>query len=396
MPKDHRDQVGRLAQCTWHSKTRIESLAADSTHKLLAITYAQLRDLIFKSFYASLCQDEGRRLQFRVTLHDKARIPLAAPIDLTEHNLVKLAPTTGLRQRDIIVWPIDGEFKILGFRDREVENRRWTGADRVRTIEDTYSVSVHGPGVLKVGWPAFVELRGDDIYPSRPISNVPVVEAWIQEAAASIASAVPNGSHEHACELLRHAIPSVIQRVVEAAHGGCVLVVPHKSDAAHYRLRHPMISHDLWTALVKQHEQLPLHHDRAANVTWEKASDLHFCERNLDRAVAFVSSLAAVDGAVVMTRDLRVNGFGAEIIAKDSGLSGVEVDVVRLNGEETIEKPLDETGMRHRSAAYFCYSAPEALAIVVSQDGDVSVFSCQNDKVRRQIVHAVSSWAADA
>jgi|GEM_PF-6257269 hypothetical protein len=42
--------------------------------------------------------------------------------------------------------------------------------------------------------------------------------------------------------------------------------------------------------------------------------------------------------------------------------------------------------MRHRSAALFCaWQAGQALAIVVSQDGDVTLFGRQDDGAVRRI-----------
>jgi len=42
--------------------------------------------------------------------------------------------------------------------------------------------------------------------------------------------------------------------------------------------------------------------------------DAPFLDRDVARAADFVASLAAVDGAVVIRRNLEIIGFGAEIV----------------------------------------------------------------------------------
>lgn len=85
-----------------------------------------------------------------------------------------------------------------------------------------------------------------------------------------------------------------------------------------------------------------------------------------------VGSLGGMDGALVLTDDLRLLSFGTFInagtatleVRKAEGVSGT------LLGEAS---PLSG-GTRHASAAQYCQRREGAIAFVVSQDGDASCF----------------------
>jgi hypothetical protein len=90
-------------------------------------------------------------------------------------------------------------------------------------------------------------------------------------------------------------------------------------------------------------------------------------------ALDFVAQLSQVDGAVHLTSDLQIRGFGAKIT---SGNEPFPLSAEDIDGNNRRELSLSAIpGTRHRSAAFFCAQQPgQALAIVVSQDGDVSLF----------------------
>ncbi len=95
-------------------------------------------------------------------------------------------------------------------------------------------------------------------------------------------------------------------------------------------------------------------------------------------ALDFVAQLSQLDGAVHLAADLNIRGFGAKINVSSEPFSLLAEDV---DGTNRRELPLSSIpGTRHRSAASFCaQQAGQALAIVVSQDGDVSLFDGNAD-----------------
>jgi len=88
-----------------------------------------------------------------------------------------------------------------------------------------------------------------------------------------------------------------------------------------------------------------------------------------------VAHLAAIDGCVVLDRELRLQGYGGKIAADEaaraSKITFADVQTKLLREESEI---FNRFGQRHRSAFYLCKCCPHALAFVLSQDGALRVF----------------------
>lgn len=99
-----------------------------------------------------------------------------------------------------------------------------------------------------------------------------------------------------------------------------------------------------------------------------------------------IAGLTAVDGAVVVTDQYEVLGFGAKIMRRKGY---VQVDQIRLTepveGElGTLVHPEQLGGTRHLSAAQFVQDQRDALALVASQDQRFTIFEWSP---REEIVH---------
>ena len=85
---------------------------------------------------------------------------------------------------------------------------------------------------------------------------------------------------------------------------------------------------------------------------------------------AFIGRLSSVDGAVLATATGHVVAFGVFVGSPEKSRKPSLVD--------GSEKPLIVAdvvkGARHRSAMWFCQSLPSAAALVVSQDGNITLF----------------------
>lgn len=102
--------------------------------------------------------------------------------------------------------------------------------------------------------------------------------------------------------------------------------------------------------------------------------------RRLSRTVDAVAGLTAVDGAVVLTEQYEVLGFGAKITRR-RGYPLVEQVIVTEpieGGEATLVAPDKLGGTRHLSAAQFVHDQRDGqggcAALVASQDGRFTVF----------------------
>jgi DNA integrity scanning protein DisA with diadenylate cyclase activity len=83
-----------------------------------------------------------------------------------------------------------------------------------------------------------------------------------------------------------------------------------------------------------------------------------------------IARLAAVDGAVILTGQFELLGFGGEIKLESTEVS-IVLKALDLEGQQLTEIPVEDVGTRHRSAYRLCKEMPDALAIVVSQDRGV-------------------------
>ena len=85
-----------------------------------------------------------------------------------------------------------------------------------------------------------------------------------------------------------------------------------------------------------------------------------------------MGNFSGTDGAIVIGTDLKVKGFGAEILldrAKRSKVYEVK-DPMRKTKEEGDSESF---GMRHRSAMRLCGASNGLAVFVVSQDGRVTL-----------------------
>jgi hypothetical protein len=118
--------------------------------------------------------------------------------------------------------------------------------------------------------------------------------------------------------------------------------------------------------LKKKGKQMPIAlHNECDN------SELYLEDSNneLIGAIRFVSSLSCVDGLVLLSPLLTVNGFGTVITEK--GLPEfVHISKVSSPSRITKIKP-EHYGTRHQSMFAYCNKHPDSVGFIVSQDGEI-------------------------
>ena len=90
-----------------------------------------------------------------------------------------------------------------------------------------------------------------------------------------------------------------------------------------------------------------------------------------------IAGLAAVDGAVVMSKHHELLGFGGMIAGRLPAVKSV-ARALDLEGEQVAAEETGNVGARHRSAYRLAGALPGSVAVVISQDGGVR-FVCQKD-----------------
>jgi hypothetical protein len=97
---------------------------------------------------------------------------------------------------------------------------------------------------------------------------------------------------------------------------------------------------------------------------------------SLAHAIEAVAGLTAVDGAVVITDQYELLGFGAKIGRRKGSPQVEQVKVTEpiQNGAASLVHPDQLGGTRHFSAAQFVHDQRDAVALVASQDGRFTIF----------------------
>ena len=107
--------------------------------------------------------------------------------------------------------------------------------------------------------------------------------------------------------------------------------------------------------------------------------------RNNDREIYTYANLIAkftmVDGAVVLTKDLELIGFGAETYVDRVGKASVQMCFVSHDDQEDNTKKFNDNGMRHRACYQFCNEVEGAVGIILSHDGVIKACTKHDGKV---------------
>jgi hypothetical protein len=376
-PNDHaigciHDQLAHLV--------KIRSELPHAVGAVQLLTRQELSEFIETAFWASLRSNEGRPTRVCATVaapeHVPGAIVFATPIAYDESQVAKLAPAVPPGGCLLVRGSSNG-LNIWGF-----------GRTRPGSWIDTVSVEVLQPGTLRVGvgpFQTFAVLNGR----SNPILEGSHIElpAYLQRV---LRKTLPTQDILETQAIWRESLVLGVlaRKILAEGHGGAVLFVPTEVGAwprslssFPYQLATPdtTIRDGIRRELNDTHAQ-----GQALQQVWQ--TDLPDALKNLitsgmtprpwynERDVEAIASLAAVDGALVMTQDLRVLGFGAKIAVISEAAPRVCMLSLKPGSQEVILKPLQEVGgTRHQSAVQFVNANTDSVALVVSHDRYASV-----------------------
>jgi hypothetical protein len=182
----------------------------------------------------------------------------------------------------------------------------------------------------------------------------------------------------------------VLQAVKQGGHGGTIVLIPNSWRPRdllfrdRFRIKYPIDDGQIWETLLeclcakRRYHEERFSHGKRKRITSTQLARMHEldyamtdCDDLVRDKVRLVASLTAVDGAVVMNRQLHLFGFGAEITAGSGSLD--DVLVMRNDKSRGVRTPIDDFGTRHRSAMRLCASHEGPIAMIVSEDGAVRV-----------------------
>lgn len=380
---------------------------------------AALEDLLTICFQASLLREEQRPITFRLILAEPTRFPpgqgppdglhcltLAQSRPLNPLELRRLSPAADFYRSLLgVSWSEEQGLRIWGILH---SGTRWLqnfygGRGRPQALPPALVLSVTAPGRLTVGFGSRVLARMEGGQLTGPSLNV-FGSRWLPTTFAGVRKEVWDLHMEERARaeqpwapldptLNRVIAQQLIRRMISALrtaqHGATILILPetmtadccgangyielkYRFDAGEPRLRFRTLILRIMSRMAELGGAGP---DPARPVGWMEYA-LSNDERlaALDEAMIemgrLIAGCAEVDGAVVLTKRFELLGFGGEI----SGMLP-HVPVVRqaldLEGEQFEEESTESVGTRHRSTYRLCRAIPDALAIVISQDGGV-------------------------
>jgi hypothetical protein len=367
------------------------------------ISDAGIHRLVQLAYQTSLAEEEGRFPAFKLvnTRIDASDSSLAATLDVRLDDLDslrRLAPAVSGTHAGLLVVE-DGD----ALRCRGVVVTAEMGRDiRIGRPEivpigrpSSLIVRVLGPAHLRLteGWYTLVLERGRirQIVDYGQVAQVN--ELWREFASSAldrIAARRGDDARQYfggvatLADFTHKAWSRVLASAMERRHGGTFVVLPESGRPAAHDIR---CTYDTNIGLGQDIEDF---WDTCIEHSLTKDSDAR--ERadhdwNWKRAAVFakadiVSGLSSVDGCVVLDRNLRVSGFGGEILVDRVRVDQEPRTLMNLKtGEPMSEAELDRLGTRHRSAYRLAKAHPGVIAFVVSQDGDLRIFASTNEDV---------------
>ena len=156
----------------------------------------------------------------------------------------------------------------------------------------------------------------------------------------------------------------VIWRGLQYGHGGHIFIVPYE---------------DLEKDEINIKYRLP-----ASFPTLDDSSESYMGIDRNKQIVAyadFIAQLTTVDGAVLLTKNLDLVGFGTETRVDMKSKKKPSICFIEEDGTVDRSKAYEENGMRHRSSYSFCDENEGAVAIIMSQDGNVKACTKKDGEI---------------
>lgn len=386
----------------------------------LCLPWELLCEALSVAYQASMTTEEARPTRFRLLLMSPERLPEAgAPNEgvlrlefaqdrpLSADELRRLSPAAPFETSLIGAHADHDKLRIWGLAHSGPAwlAPTWGGRNVVPNWSFDPIVHVMGPGQLLVrraGKLVGALERGQlldttlDVFESEWLPELFSREAEsirARHAAEQARAPSPTGVESSLVGRVgQHMLRRAIQLIRNARHGGMILVLDDVSDGERdrnglrlkYRLSGGEPSRRYRTLLFQILDQLAVR-SRKPSVGWEdfaldESADLEKLEQAVFELSRVIAGMAAIDGAVVLDKQLGFIGFGAEVSAELPS----PVNVARaldVEGNSRVAEAVENVGTRHRAAYRFVQHHARGLAIVISHDGAVSFVANRDGEV---------------
>ncbi len=410
-----------------------------------------LRKILETCYQASLHKDEGRELRFTVCFcgndkptqqHTRLPLPLmkfTPPRSFSYKELRKLGVLCDTTSAICVL--LDQQLgEIIGLLALDY-SRVLATKGRLNSFNpppEGLIVTVSGPGELTVhnGLCRVASLRRGrleiaTLETSMPMQTIKIHSLFssgltiLQNGVTLPSSIDPREAENTEWAFHTSTFAAIANQIRDRGHGGAIILVPpdckystlkkslrvkYKFHATSQPLRKAFVrflraeyAEVNAGELLQEWDTKPRLNRRTARLMYSSLAKMKALEQ-LNAAITTVGNLSAVDGAIVLRTDLKVVGFGVEIVAtRNPSVKFMSVprrlaDLHFWFGEpddapdEPSAEPIDpeQFGMRHRSALALCSTVTDVAVLVVSQDGDVSLVWREENTVylKRNIVLA--------
>lgn len=399
---------------------------------------ARLEEVLSACYQAGLFREEDRPVTFRLALADPGsfepdagpptglhRLVFSEPRPLNQHELRRLSPAAAFSRSFIgarigitqppTIWGLihSGPNWLQSVRG---------GRETLQAIPPIPTIAVTGPGrvLVEAGPVVIAELTNGTLVGERlDVFSASWMEQIFSEFGAT-AEAAPRrtGGHDLAVvsrgfgsSLARQVLRRILAGIRAARHGGMLLVAPtHRvsrllGENGSIRIKYQFTAEEprhrlatLSTRIANQLVNIASSGTHPRDVGWteyvlSEVPRIRELDTALFEVANFVSDLAQLDGAVVITDALDILGFGSEIAGTLPELSRV-ARALDLEGRARAWVRTDRVGTRHRAAYRLCHVAPDVLAAVVSQDGGMQFVRWHGDAVTYWDQVATGPWDA--
>ena len=280
------------------------------------------------------------------------------PILFTTRELHKLAPALNANMSYLMLDVTERPFKAIGIIAsytawQKIVTRELASGNRMPRVPN---VLVAGPGELKLcfGETSIVNYSAGRcvFYRTDVFTSTPIADALRKDSAIS---------EKERLQLLYR----VLWEVGFFAHGATILIVPDAESCEEF---------------IDIKYELPSRFRFGDEYDIDKTSGAHH-EKELVTYADMIAKLTSVDGAVVLTKDLDLLGFGAEVLMEKMGSRHPKMKFIGYDDQEQTYKTFQDNGMRHRAGYRFCSSVKDSVAFVVSQDGTIEACTKHDGKV---------------
>lgn len=387
--------------------------------------------LVDIAFHASFLTEEGRRPGFRMIYCNQEGVeasqhsfsdfnrfrtiilPSPRPFNVAELN--RIAPAADLTRFLVCVCPTEKEGKSLHIWGLLDVGENWWKFVHHETSggmppPNFLTITSTAPGELSfsLGGNILLMLKNGVLsHPSHnPVWNGPIsdfLEASRQELydqairELKVSKWDDDGSDDgYPHRFYNFFVERILYNIRNLGHGGTIIMVPNEITfndprltdrilfkyATHYDyawagLAQSLVNfrryYDLYCPLRHGDKELTKEAFDEFNGLEAKKDKINEELQDISRSIA---SFTGVDGALVITTQFKVLGFGGEIIAASPTLNSVTNAVSQ--GQEI---PVDSFGTRHRSAFRFCSSFEDSVAFIVSSDGGVKAVKRHGPKL---------------